>query len=298
MAECPFCSSKITEQLSIHGGTCPSCFGEIPGEEAPTDPGAVVRARQEAEDAKTVQRSRLPLVFGAFGMLAFIAGAGWIATRPPEVVPVLDFDQLEFAEYEITPMADEDTEAAPVATPRPQQPRPSALERIASQGDPSLNLGQGHGGQGVVDHQSGTRMIMGPDGNMQPAGLNTTLSPSFGEAGGMSSDMTIRRSSMQGVTLTDDNDIIDMIRAVMEDGIPRLQRCYTLQLKTNESLRGNWVLNYTLLASGTASAITVDGEGVSDATMESCIEGKIAAWRFQPIKGDIPIRKTLRFRPR
>ena len=36
----------------MYGGPCPKCFAEIPGEEAPTDPGAEARAIQERKDRR------------------------------------------------------------------------------------------------------------------------------------------------------------------------------------------------------------------------------------------------------
>ena len=39
------------------------------------------------------------------------------------------------------------------------------------------------------------------------------------------------------------------------------------------------------------------GEGGKDAELEACINDKMAAWQFQPIKADLPLRRTIRFKP-
>lgn len=295
MAKCPFCSSEISESLSINGGTCPTCFGEIPGEEAPTDPGAVVRARQEKEDAKTVQRSRVPVILLSLGIAFVVAGAAWLATRPPAEVPVLDFDQLEFAEYEIVAIEDPDTEADPEPSRIRPRPGPSALERAANGEGPDIDVtGMGNGGvrDGGV---GGTRSIDGGSGDIDPE-INIGGIGVGGEGLG-SIDIGPQRRQMRGVTLTDPNDIVDMIRATMEQGIPRLQRCYTRAYGTNSNLRGEWMLTYTLLESGDVSDVRVDGKTMSDAAMEECIATRVKGWNFQPIVNNQPIAKTLRFRP-
>jgi hypothetical protein len=83
----------------------------------------------------------------------------------------------------------------------------------------------------------------------------------------------------------------------MEQGIPRLQRCYTIAYGTNADLRGEWMLTYTLLESGDVSDVSVDGKTMSDAAMEDCIATRVKGWNFQPIVNNQPIAKTLRFRP-
>lgn len=299
MAECPFCSSQITEQLAIHGGTCPSCFGEIPGEEAPTDPGAAVRAVQEAEDAKTVQRSRLPLVAAVIALFGLAGGAAWIATRPPPEVPVLDFDQLEFAEYEITVMDDPDTEAPAAApTPRPRQPRPSGLDELIASGDPSVG-GAGTGNDGSADadpNAGGTRRIEGEDADVDPTRMNI---PSVGVGGSSMDgpDLSIRRGNVPSVTLTDDGEIVDMLARTLSENVRGLNVCYTRELRTNDSLRGEWVLEATVMPNGSVTDIRVTGVNMSSAPMESCIATKVEAWPFQRIRAAQGIRKTLRFRP-
>ena len=48
-ATCPFCKGGISADVVQFGGNCPHCLLEIPGEEAPTDPGLVARQKAAAE---------------------------------------------------------------------------------------------------------------------------------------------------------------------------------------------------------------------------------------------------------
>ncbi|TNE84387.1 MAG: hypothetical protein EP330_29675 [Deltaproteobacteria bacterium] len=64
MEPCPFCNTAVNADLIRFGGTCPSCFGEIPGEEAATDPGEAVKAAQAKEDEQRAQRRMLVPMLG------------------------------------------------------------------------------------------------------------------------------------------------------------------------------------------------------------------------------------------
>ena len=66
---CPFCSRPVNVEMTLYGGRCPHCFGEIPGEESPTDPGeekkqaaAVVKAQKKKAEAekKALDEERKP----------------------------------------------------------------------------------------------------------------------------------------------------------------------------------------------------------------------------------------------
>lgn len=59
MEPCPFCNTNVNEDLLRFGGTCPSCFGEIPGEEAATDPGEAANAALVQADEERVRRRML-----------------------------------------------------------------------------------------------------------------------------------------------------------------------------------------------------------------------------------------------
>ena len=74
MEACPFCNTAIDEDLFLYGGTCPNCLNEIPGEEAPTDPGAQARANAEMEAEAARQGSRSSLI--AVAIVAVLAISG------------------------------------------------------------------------------------------------------------------------------------------------------------------------------------------------------------------------------
>ena len=93
MSECPFCGASVSEDLITYGGSCPKCFGEIPGEEAPTDPGAEARAIQEKKDRRG---ATIRAVLGLAAMASVVALVGVAAVAvvlwPEPEVAVLDVE--------------------------------------------------------------------------------------------------------------------------------------------------------------------------------------------------------------
>ncbi|MEL6349587.1 MAG: hypothetical protein AAFV53_41170, partial [Myxococcota bacterium] len=91
MDSCPFCGAEVEEELVLYGGTCPHCLNPIPGEEAPTDPGAqaIANAEVEAMVAQQSTSSRTPLFAAAAALLcAVVLGGGYYySTTLPADVP-------------------------------------------------------------------------------------------------------------------------------------------------------------------------------------------------------------------
>ena len=114
MYSCPFCQSSISEELALHGGYCPSCLIEVPGEESATDPGVAADASAPVEAATGGVPARLVAAVAFIG----VAVAGVALTTGLE-----------------------DTDSAPpavqAAAPIPlsaheDQPVPAAVEAVAS----------------------------------------------------------------------------------------------------------------------------------------------------------------------
>jgi hypothetical protein len=84
MGACPFCKGEVDSDILTFGGRCSSCLIEIPGEEAPTDPGAAARAAQAAAEAAAAKKSPAGLIVGGLVVLLAIAGGSWAAFGPVE----------------------------------------------------------------------------------------------------------------------------------------------------------------------------------------------------------------------
>lgn len=97
MEACPFCGGEVSEQIVLYGGTCPHCFGDIPGEEAATDPGDDVKAALEAQDRKRAsRRTVIPLAIAGVVALAVAGGALALLLQPEKELALLDLDEGEY----------------------------------------------------------------------------------------------------------------------------------------------------------------------------------------------------------
>ena len=101
MGECPFCSAEIDEEVMLYGGTCTACLIDIPGEEAPTDPG-IDAITEEAQTAtvlalatgKTSHRRGGLIAAGAAALVligvGIYAGLGGEEEWAPRTVSAVD----------------------------------------------------------------------------------------------------------------------------------------------------------------------------------------------------------------
>ncbi len=308
LAECPFCQRQVDSELVMYGGKCPHCFGEIPGEEAPTDPGEAKKKAEHKAIVAKVQRGRtLPLLMVAMLPLVAVCAAVVILLKPTPAMPILNLDEGEFAlgdvgdivavpavvvaptPLEITPAVKPGEKIAKVTPKDPKDPR------ITKAVDPTK---VDFGSPGTVDH-SGAH-------NGGQIAKNVVVDPTApltaqGNAGGLMAgpDVGITRRAMKGVTLTDDNLIIEMVKNTVKEQLPKLRyQCYEPLLKTEPDVAGSWLLNFTVKPDGSVTgASAVAKEGTSAHTkLESCIAQKVAAWPFQPIKAELPVAKSVGFK--
>jgi hypothetical protein len=254
---CPLCGAEVPAALIVDGGTCPRCFGRIPGEDAPTDPG------RSPAPAPTVERSaRAGLVgaWGAVGVLAVGVLAVWLWPRP-EPSGMLDFDALDFPVPEVV--------AAPSA------PEPVAARATASTPRPELATPE-----------------PAPDG---PAG-NVELSFHGGGTVAMDLGVGGPSAQRGGAVLSDPSAIRAMIGRRMASLVPSLQVCYDRRLKVNPALKGRWRLAFTVRADGGVEGVGASGVERSDRAFEVCLAEHVREhWSFQRIAAPQPVSRTLRF---
>ena len=297
---CPFCGSAVAEELTKFGGPCPHCFAEIPGEEAATDPGDEERERQERSDSRRrVYRAVVPIFLALPVVAIAVIFALYVLFKPEPEVQTLNLDNAEYwqADLEdlmvITASETEGEEAETVAVAKTGGGSNSTAPGDPS-GDPLASVVAprvGEAGPGGP-RKVGTQGADGPDVDVALKSAGGASDNPFAEIG-----VSVKHKRESGVTLTNDNDIIEMIKSVLGAETPRLQSCYDRRLKVVEGLRGAWVLNFTVTKGGKVVKARATGKQQSDADLESCIAGKVAHWRFQPIKADMPVQKTVHFRP-
>jgi hypothetical protein len=81
-----------------------------------------------------------------------------------------------------------------------------------------------------------------------------------------------------------------VVAAAVRSHLGELKGCFEQALRANPNLAGKIVLHWTIEPSGSVSAISLESSTIADAAMVSCIQAKVAAWRFQsPSGGSIEV---------
>ena len=307
MAECPFCGSPVTSHLISHGGTCPRCLAEIPGEDAATDPGAEVRAARERHDRRWITYRNYFLSAGAIGTvsLAGIAAITLALWPKPEVAALLDFDTLDFPMPEV--VASEamavvpntnDRIATTAAPPRPGS-RPSATS--ATRFAPGQPIGGGTAGASDLADARGaeTTGTRSRSGTGDVSGPSLALSPAVGSRPAV--DLSLKAPRVRrddNLVLSDPDAIRQMIGEYMREQIPQLNGCYDRRLKVHPNLGGRWKLQFVVDRDGDVEDAVVEPIEVSDAELEACIVSHVEReWEFGKVAMNQPVSRTLRFQP-
>lgn len=268
MESCPFCGAEVKEELVLYGGNCPACLNEIPGEEAPTDPGAQAKANAEIEAEAAKQRSRAPLLIGGLLAAVIAIGGGIYATQqPPPEAP------MEMPEIVI----DRDLSGHI----NPDEPDEEQPEELAS---------AGHGGSRSEHVPTGGQVVAAP----QPPPDRGSIAPS-GPKGGINSfdpGVALNPLGSMGASskiLTSEAEINDMVGRTLATYTSRLQRCYNSRLNEREDLTGTWNVAFTITRQGKASRVSITPRNAADATLEACLKKTVSAFTFQKIAQEKPV---------
>lgn len=304
MAHCPFCQAPVPTDLVTYGGPCPKCFGMIPGEEAPTDPGEVVKkALATADDKARKRRQSAPLLVAVpLVLVTVLIAVGYALWPEPEVEPIV-FD----GEFDImaVPVAYLEAPAeAPVEAGKPPRPRPDPRPQAGGTAEPTVarNPQPGSAPQPAAQPRptTGSDAVASADPGMG-AGAAAGAGGAPGEASaggsrgsGFGVDLSAKRRTG---TLTDPDQIKQMVDQRMTQQAGKLKACYEQSLKADENLAGRWRIAYTVTAKGTVSNASATGLTAKNAGFETCMIDQLKRWTFDPIARDQPVQRTLYFRP-
>lgn len=270
MESCPFCRADVDEELILYGGNCPSCLNEIPGEEAPTDPGAQAKANAEIEAEAVKKRSRAPMIIGGLLAVLVAVGGGIYATQQPEPEAPMEMPEI---------VIDRDI-SGHINPDEPEGEDPPEELASASPGAAPRNDAPPTGGQVVASPQAppdrGSIAPSGPKGGINSFDPGVALNP----LGSVSASSKI---------LTSESEINAMVASTLGTYTSRLQRCYNSRLKDREDLSGTWNIAFTITRQGKASRVSVSPRGASDAPLEACLQKTVTAFTFQKIAQEKPV---------
>lgn len=306
MAECPFCKSSVPESMVLYGGRCPSCFGDIPGEEAATDPGEAVKEILRTEAIQHARRRALaPVLVLAPLTLVGIGAAWWFLQPPPEVEPLIIEDlgqEFTFQPYEgsaeqLAEKAAEEAVAkaakvakAPKAPKAVVEGRSPAADDKRSPSEPHRQVVEGEASLG------GARQVAGAQapGQVDRAGVGLTA----GGGGGSSDFVDIGIAAERtAAMLTERSDIERAVKDVLRARGGRLQQCYEQALKANGGLQGVWKVSFTIGRDGQFSGVKAAASGMSDAGFEQCVVRQVDEWSLRArLAEPMPVTLPLTFK--
>ena len=293
VASCPFCAALVSQDLVTFGGSCPRCLGAIPGEEAPTDPGEVVKRAHASRDEATARRRRILPVLVALPIVGLVAMAAiGVLMMPKPEVAVIDFDLLEdFPMPELVARA-----------PGEALPEGSAAEVVRpgpAVGSAPAAVGAGATGGAVVGSPQQTASVTSSSPDSAAAAVAVAVPTPKGTARGGTVDLGLSlKASRRSEVYTDPEQITAMIATLMEAQVPTVQACYERRLRAAEGLAGRWRIAFTVTQEGRVRDATATGVDQVDAELESCIVERVGTWRFDRIVADQPVQRSLRFAPR
>jgi hypothetical protein len=268
---------------------------EIPGEEAPTDPGLQARQRKEAEDKVRARAQRKKSRFLGAGAVVLIGMVGVAAVWSYQAQQsALTYEMDDYYVMPLSELAVAADPVAPEAAPSPNTAAavhsPRAVRTAPTQQVPTFTNTGPEGG-----------IASGPKSASGGLPEDDTRRPSMmpvGEGGTSSvgaADIQVDRFASERV-LTDDQEIYDMAKRVINLSSPQLQSCYNQRLKMVEGLKGAWELTFSIATDGSTKGVRASGVNGSDTELESCIVRSVGAWHFQKVtKVWGPIHKTYRF---
>ena len=279
---CPFCRAPVDEELLRFGGHCPHCLIDIPGEEAPTDPGA---GHREPKKRRSILRTMA--VVGTIGvlMIAGVGTAAWSHFGPKEPADEVFY---QFDAYVVPLSAHQDLEMPAESAPEAAiQGRRTTKKRSVS-----------HSGGASIGRDDTVASSALPTDAAHTIEAPEALSGGGSLQSGSLEDFTVgtrpRSAGPQAIVLDDPDQIQEMIGRVLQLGTRQLQQCYEQRLKTNSNIGGAWELVFTVSREGTATNVEAVAMDHHDPQLAGCLVRQVKGWTFQRIKNPAPVSWPLR----
>jgi hypothetical protein len=274
MSTCPFCSTGISEELSLYGGRCTSCLIEIPGEEAATDPG-IAPADSHASVGIGTKGRGVSIGVG-IGVLALGGwwmniddggGAGMGQFRRSKLsVPLSAHEDQQYVE---APEPVQVVKPTPKAAPRrPWRSRSAA----AAEEPPSQPVAEA----AVIPST-------GPGLGSAPTDLFSTIGAAPRARGGP-----------KGIVLEDSAKIEDMVARVLTRGRREIEGCFDVAKRNNPRATGGWYVGFTVSTEGKPVGVGVEPLGSANSNIEGCIQSSVSGWRFQRVSEEVQVSDTYR----
>lgn len=299
MGQCPFCKGQVSAELLRDGGPCPHCLNDIPGEDAATDPGVALRAKEAAAAAAAQRKRKITSIALAAAVLLSIAGGiGYTEYQRSLQYAVLE---LSF-ENEFFVVSPEELAQAEAEVKAQEEAERAAL--AANTGGKKPRAGKSSGGGEYRPPEEDTlaaleddRLNTNNDGGAKSGApvAQTTMAPLTVGAGPTIATGPSTAIKRDLPTLTSQAEIDKMVKTAMKRNMGQIKYCYESALRATPNLSGRWTFNFTINTDGTTANISVKGDTMRDTAFEACLAGRVRNWAFQPINKPQPVTFSLPF---
>jgi hypothetical protein len=317
MSSCPFCNAPIDDVAARFGGRCPSCFIEIPGEEAQTNPGA--KHTEGDGSAKKNRRRRRIFTFTAGAFLA-VGGISLYVVRGHESAQGASIlDDADFGSFYMVPLRDIKATASD-----PNGPGPSTAGNVARRGASYMarhagneptgsqnQLGasedgasQGNGGQEYVVSENAAPGSGSPQGNPDESDVAASAkgsdTPAITSEPALRSDGSLNIRARETEVLHEDQtdtEVKAQVWDLVKEYSRQIQACYERRLKLDNALKGAWLVTLEVGKDGRPSKVWAKGQSMQDRDLEQCMMTRALSWRFppmaEPMTFEVPYRLGL-----
>ncbi|HNH49038.1 MAG TPA: AgmX/PglI C-terminal domain-containing protein [Myxococcota bacterium] len=308
----------ISKDLERYGGNCPHCLLEVPGDDAPTDPGLELQKQQAQEEEIKVQKHKrgnwLIGASAAFVFLLAISGGAWWYNAAqeamyydPQVYFQVPLEEINIADF----LAEEKAEAEAKAKAEAQAKADAEARAGAGARNPASNGGRSPVVGTPNVGGSDTTLAMGGDPNApqngtRPIGIRGSNSVALpGEVKGPEAavatggGLTVAKSSPSASSdvLSDPAEIQAMVQRALKTYRRQLINCYVQRQKTVTDLQGTWTISFTILPDGNVKDARAKEAKNRDPEVDQCMARNIAAWRFEPIAKNFPVNASYNLSP-
>ncbi len=324
MGTCPFCKGEIPADLLEVGGRCPRCLIEIPGEDAPTDPGAEAKAAQEAADA-LAKKPRWGVILG-IASLAFAATSGlWVAFAPQEpdelgeIYTGAENYKRVSSQFLSIDLDSEEDEAAPVeattnavaknpnkkqntqpSTPSKEKSNPGLVGSIPDLPEDdgpdiaAVELSTAEGSPEAGSNRPSS--ARGTSGDTARAGMGVPNLTGSGVSGSM--DMGVGGGPRDRGAKAQEycgDQIRDVAKALMSQLGKQLKTCADRALKVDDSFQATVKVQIAIEKDGRIAAIDLAPSNPNDTEFLDCLERTISKSKFPRFCEPLDLSKTYSF---
>ncbi len=319
MGTCPFCKGAVDEDVLTFGGRCPSCLIEIPGEEAPTDPGAAARAAREAEEAAAKKKPRFGVIAGVLAAVLAVGAGGFMTFAPqeaplPEVPTGAEAYKKVSGQFVSINLDDEPEEVE--ADPQPTKVAKKAPKKTTKSG--------GTNAKSAPDLPDTTDLTGGNDADLDgvaiaderatssgssnvPPPTTTSSGPPAAAAGVLNTNPTRRTSSLDDISVGGGpsdkiaglelcgEDIRKGAKSVMRTVGNQLTACADRMLKKDAGFSTGVRVAIKVERAGNVAAIDLRPSNTDDPEFIGCMENVLKKTRFPRMCEAIDLNKTYTF---